>query len=142
RDRSQAIRQIDRELTARDPSFIRWNLAAELEVLLGKFIQEIAPELLLQDVKQDPAPTKRAKIVAQDLALPFRIGEILPALGLVLRLDQPRVDQDAVDDRKYRQTDVVGFELRLQVTEAWQRPVGIIDVVLGDLQRGRGPSVL
>src|SRR5689334_1334262 len=98
----QAVGEIDWKFTPRDAAFVGRDFAVKLEVLLRQFLQEITTELFVQNVEQHSSSAKGAEVVAQHLAFPAWIGEIEPALGLVLGFDQPRIDENSVDYRKHR----------------------------------------
>ena len=66
----------------------------------------------------------------KDLALPFRIVEILPALRLVLRLDQARIDQDSHRLHVGGNADLGGLERGAQVLDVGNGADGL-DVVAG-----------
>src|ERR1700730_18656208 len=98
--------------------------------------------MVLKDREEYASAAQRSQIVAQDLALPARIGEVEPALGFIRRLYQCRVRQDAVDDGKHRKPYAITGKFGLQMTKAGERAVGLENVVFLDLQRGRRSPVL
>src|SRR6185437_9951971 len=139
--RCQAYGKVERIFAARDTPLIGGNLAAEFQVLGGELLLEIAPELFLQYEEQHAATAERAQIVGQHFALPAGIREVKPALRFVSGIHEQRVGEDAVDDGKHRQADLVGAEFALEMAKARQRPEGLEDMILVDLQRGRGAAV-
>ena len=61
-------------------------------------------------MKNTAPAAERAHVVGQDLALPPRVEEVLPALRLLGGLDHLGVDEDAVGDHVDRHAGAVGRE--------------------------------
>ncbi len=91
----EVLRDVDRIFATRDTARVVAQIAAEHRLLLRELLVESRPHLLLQNGEHGVAAAERAHVVGQDLSLPSGIGEIVPALRLVLRLDQPGVDENS-----------------------------------------------
>ena len=109
-DVGQREREIERILAARDARIVAAQLAVHVRLLLGELLVKLLAELLHGDHEEDRAAAQRAHVVGQDLALPPRVQDVLPALRLLAGLHHVGVDEDAVRDHVDRHPGAVGLE--------------------------------
>src|SRR3954454_267051 len=67
-------------------------------------------ELFLSHEKRNIASADRSHVVRQDLALPFWIGQIAPALRLLARRHKPVIEQQSIINRHNRRLEAIVLE--------------------------------
>jgi hypothetical protein len=140
-DVGQREREIERILSAGDARIVAAQVPVHVRLLLGQLLVKPLAEVLHGDHEEDRAASQRAHVVAQDLALPPRVQDILPALGLLTGLHHVGVDEDAVGDHVDRHPGAVRLERRHRARRVRERAVGL-ERALGQLQRGGGGPVV
>ena len=142
--------QVERELAARHAALAVGEVAREHRLLRRELLVELLAEGVVHDHEEHRAAAQRAIVVGQDLARPFGIEDVLPALGLVARLHQVAVDHQAVADDLAGDADVVGLvgrhdvldvghgAVRLEVAVAVHQPGGGAAVVMDVAQEAAG----
>ena len=98
---------------------------------------KFAAEGLVGDLEPDLAGAERARIVAENLALPFRLGEIAPAFRRLRRGDVLGVDQHREIAGAHRQEGAVGLERGCDLAGVGEFAVRR-ERAFGGLQRDRG----
>ena len=109
--------QVERELAARHAALAVGEVAREHRLLRRELLVELLAEGVVHHDEEHRAAAQRAIVVGQDLARPFGIEDVLPALGLVARLHQVAVDHQAVADDLAGDADVVGLVGRHDVLD-------------------------
>src|SRR5258708_6550701 len=88
----QSERNVERKFAARDAALALAEFPRNVQALRRELFLIVATEGGVGRVEQHAAIAEKALIVRIDLADPFRVQQIVPALRLVGRLDQSRID--------------------------------------------------
>ncbi len=98
-------------LAARDAPLAAADVAREFRLLRGQALVKWTAKLFMGGGEQGAAAAERAHVVAQYFAFPFRIEQVLPALGLVGGLDEIGVGENAEVNHVDRNARAIGGEL-------------------------------